>query len=108
MSNKPVFSSATIYDHIYEKKILIKYKTILTFFRRLYFPYLNIDVRDTFDLRRYRSNISVGISNHDEEEGEAEEAVGFEVIFVALECQMWRAGRKGFMFEWSRVFSVFE
>lgn len=95
-----------------KKETLIKYKTILIFFRQLYFSYLNIDVRDThdtFDLRRYRFNIPVDISNHDEEEREAEEAVAFEVIFMTWECQMWKAGRKGsFMYKRFRVFSVFE
>lgn len=48
-----------------------------------------IDVRnqiyDTFDLRRFRSNTPVDIPNHDEEEGEAEEAAGCFSWF-------WRAG----------------
>lgn len=69
-------------------------------------------MKDTILLTIYRSNIPVDISNHDEEEeeGEAEEAARFEVIFVVLECQMWKAGRKGSYLcsNGSRVFSVFE
>jgi len=69
-----------------------------------------IDVRnqiyDTFDLRRFRSNTSVDIPNHDEEEGEAEEAAGFQVFFMALESEGRMIG--SVMFDWSRVFSVFE
>lgn len=62
----------------------------ITSFSDDYFPYLNIDVRnqvyDTFDLRRFCSNILVDIPNHDEEEWEEEEeAAGLEVLFIALE-----------------------
>lgn len=55
-------------------------------------------VYDTFDLRPFCSNILVDIPNHDEEEGEAEEADELAMIFNSFGGPSGKRGGEGLCF----------